>query len=340
MQRTTRIYWLPIGQERIRTRSKLALVLIGLKVPGLVMTKMPLESAQRSDQSAPTTAASSGESQGFEFQGTSGMHSILGRSTGRRYRRAIRIYGKKDSAVKKGGANAKEEEVKPASTSWDELPVEIVNMIVEYVKRGSLRWGDTLKNMRLINTHWKTAVGFSVTEMYRDLEEPEAPEVLKKLGDAFPNITSLQSHRAAAGVEHLYMLPKLKSLSLWGTWISDENVALIFRVTTLTSLNLGCTKTAREGLRAVSKLINLTDLDLGETAIIPDDLECLVPLCNLESLTLGLSRWTWKEYSKAATHLASLPKLKSLDIGYANASAIQLKKVLPRCSIRLGGRIW
>lgn len=261
-----------------------------------------------------------------------------GRLTGRRYRRAIRLHRKKDATPQQDLAG--KEEVKAASKSWDELPVEIVNMVVEYVKHGSLRWGDTLKNMRLVNSHWKTAVGFSVTEMYRDLEEPQEPDLLKKLDHAFPNITSLQSHRAAAGVEHLYMLPKLKSLSLWGTRISDKNVALIFRVQTLTSLNLGCTNTGRDGLKAIAQLSNLVDLDLCETAIVPDDLECLASLCNLEGLVLGLSKWSWKDYGIAAEHLAVLPNLRKLDVGYSNASAIQLKKSLPRCAIRLAGSIW
>lgn len=54
--------------------------------------------------------------------------------------------------------------------SWDNLPDDIILMIIKHARKGAVPWDSTLKSLRQVNKEWKAAVALSVTEIYLDLD--------------------------------------------------------------------------------------------------------------------------------------------------------------------------
>lgn len=108
----------------------------------------------------------------------------------------------------------------------------------------------------------------------------------------------------------------------------------------LKSLNLGFTDIARKDLELVCRIHQLKSLDVSETNVLPVDMQVLSSLQNLERLKLGSASWVRGDYNVACNHLLENRDLKILDMGYSAASPVEIKKILPRCSIRMVGLVW
>jgi hypothetical protein len=90
-----------------------------------------------------------------------------------------------------------------------------------------------------------------------------------------------------AFLQHVADLPKLKSLVLRGSGITDSAVAHLKRAKNLESLMLDRTNVTDAGLPFMRDLANLRDLDLSQTAVTDAGLPYLRGLTSLRSLDLS-----------------------------------------------------
>ncbi len=132
--------------------------------------------------------------------------------------------------------------------------------------------------------------------------------------------------------QHLRSLPQLKFLSLSGTPMVDEDLAVIVQSPSLQELSLGATKLEGNGLRHLGVLTKLRHLQLGGSNITDQGLTHLSRLPSLREL--GLSYTSISD--AGATHLKELKALLQLDLGHTDMtqSAVEeLEQALPKCEI-------
>lgn len=135
-----------------------------------------------------------------------------------------------------------------------------------------------------------------------DLERVSTLSELKWLtiGATFP----------ANELAHLQRLPKLTSLRLGDSNISDQDLAHLSRLTQLEDLSLGHTRINGSGLVHLRDFHALTRLELEETDVDDAGVSYLVGLPKLEELDLSQSRVT----DEGLKRLAGIPTLKKLGL--------------------------
>jgi hypothetical protein len=127
-------------------------------------------------------------------------------------------------------------------------------------------------------------------------------------------------------------LPRLTSLAMNQTPITDQGLASITRLPNLKFLNLQGTPVGDEGLAHLSKLGSLKGLDVGRSKVTDAGLARLAGHPGLESLCL----WSTKVSDIGVDSLVTCPKLSSLnlwdtkltDAGLAKLAVLPTMKIL------------
>ncbi|GMH42317.1 hypothetical protein BSKO_10236 [Bryopsis sp. KO-2023] len=176
---------------------------------------------------------------------------------------------------------------------WGELPDDIAVLLVAIVKSMGNGSGATLKAMRLVNKHWKTAINQTVNSLTCSALDPSEPF---RLAQRFPCVTALNLREVnLAGIAGLSAMPNLRSLNLWGTKLGEDEVKLLSELKHLRSLEVGwirCNVNAFQPfvwheLRHLTSLTDLTSLDLSELSVYGPDLQSLSSLKQLRTLRVG-----------------------------------------------------
>jgi hypothetical protein len=144
---------------------------------------------------------------------------------------------------------------------------------------------------------------------------------------SFPQVTD-----AAATVEHLKGLTKLRFLYLSGTQLTDAGLERLKGLTKLQFLVIGGTQVTDAGLEHLKGLSQLRDLDLSGTRITGSGLKHLKGLSHLESLDLKGTQVTDADLE----HLNGLAHLQWLYLDrktVTDEGVKDLKRELPNCHI-------
>ncbi len=193
---------------------------------------------------------------------------------------------------------------------------------------------------------------------------PDALPWLRKLlgNDFFDNVTSAAFPAAAADgdLACLENLPKVDTLDVSGTGVSNAGLASLEGLRQLVFLKLDQTKISDAGLEHLKGLSNLQELSLENTRITDDGLAYLAKLSKLQVLVLDQTPVTdaglaqLKELKQLHTlslqgtrvgndclnYLAALPHLQELDISktaITSAGLWRLKEIPRLRSLTLGG---
>jgi Leucine-rich repeat (LRR) protein len=117
-----------------------------------------------------------------------------------------------------------------------------------------------------------------------------------------------------SGLEHLRGLPKLNTLILDTTPVTDAGLACLAELSGLVSLSLtGCEQVTDAGVAHCKGLIRLRRLELGNTQVTDAGLAYIEGLTDLEELDLHGTLIT----DAGLVHLRRLAKLRALHLGYA-----------------------
>jgi hypothetical protein len=133
---------------------------------------------------------------------------------------------------------------------------------------------------------------------------------------------------------HLQRLPKLTSLRLCDSNVSDQDLAHLSRLTQLEDLSLGYTRINGSGLVHLREFHALTRLELEKTDVDDAGVSYLVGLPKLEELNLSESRVT----DEGLKRLAEIPSLKKIDLTgtlITDASIPLIKRIQSRIDLVL-----
>jgi len=133
---------------------------------------------------------------------------------------------------------------------------------------------------------------------------------------AFPGLEFVEFRFAEVkgpGLEHLRGLPKLNTLILDTTPVTDAGLACLAELRGLVSLSLtGCEQVTDAGVAHCKGLIRLRRLELGNTQVTDAGLAYIEGLTDLEELDLHGTLLT----DAGLVHLRRLAKLRALQLGY------------------------
>lgn len=179
----------------------------------------------------------------------------------------------------------------------------------------------------------------------------------------FPDLTSLQlgPEMTNQAVENLRFVPKLRTLNLQCSLVTDEGLSHLQHVPGLEELSLhGCKNITDACLVHVGRLQQLRSLDLAATKIGDSGLAHLRNLSNLERLELyhylkitnaglahlaGMNKLTYLRLSftkigdRGLLHLEKLCVLKDIVLGRTKVTEngiARLRTALPGCNVSLG----
>lgn len=213
---------------------------------------------------------------------------------------------------------------------WNELPEDIVVVLVAKVKSMGHGSGATLKAMRMVNKHWNTAINQTVSTVTWSALDPSEPF---RLAQKFPCVTALSLREVNhGGIAGLSAMPCLRSLNLWGTKLGEDEVAMLAKLTNLRSLELGWVQSEAnvdafqkpfvwKELQHLTSLKGLTSLDMSEMAVFSQDLQALSTLKDLRSLRVGSICRKGEDDECDLSHFANL---KSCYVGNAHISPKEL----------------
>ena len=111
-------------------------------------------------------------------------------------------------------------------------------------------------------------------------------------------------------------LPKLQSVSLWGTNVSDSDIARLLPLKNLLSIDLSYTDVTGDVLTTLSQMPELVMINLEGCDVDDEDLERLSDLDRLITLRLAKTRVT----DKGLRHIRGLDKLTHLDLSSCEIS--------------------
>lgn len=129
----------------------------------------------------------------------------------------------------------------------------------------------------------------------------------------FPRLKSLDLSRTKItddGLAHLLSLKELEELTLVRTDISKQGLDTISKIATIQKLNISFTKISNDSMKPVSELDNLRWLSIASTEIKPGGLNPLLHCTKLEHISLSYNDVSDED----ACVIAKLPNLQSIYI--------------------------
>jgi hypothetical protein len=126
----------------------------------------------------------------------------------------------------------------------------------------------------------------------------------------------------------------LRSLSLWGTPITDEGLAHVAALTQLESLTLHDTSVSDGGLPRLARLVKLRKLSLGKTGVTDAGLKSLTALPKLEELGLDHLQVT-DEGLMQLTSMTSLQQIYAPKTQVTFQARERLRPFLPDINVKL-----
>jgi hypothetical protein len=155
---------------------------------------------------------------------------------------------------------------------------------------------------------------------------------------SFPRLRTLNLSNTSitdAGMLEISELKDLRTLALGETRLDDAGLKQLRGMTTLKSLDLSNTRVTGAGLQELRELVNLTSLDLGFTAVSDAGLRQLRAFKNLATLDLSNTAIT----DAGLIELSDLQSLTTLDLWgtrITNAGLKELGKLTSLTALYLG----
>jgi hypothetical protein len=167
--------------------------------------------------------------------------------------------------------------------------------------------------------------------------EPSSPKWLRSVlgDDFFANVVSVvldSTEVTDAGLEHLWGLTQLHTLSLHSTHVTDAGLKHLKGLPQLRQLWLNNTQVTDVGLEYLTGLTQLQQLVLSDTQMTDAGLEHLTGLTQLQNVSLGNTQVT----DAGLEHLKGLTRLRYLSLDstqVTDAGVKRLKQTLPKCKI-------
>ena len=190
----------------------------------------------------------------------------------------------------------------PSSATADSGPLEVVDPV------------QALEALRSLSVPNLPRTAGEVT--YLNLGGSRATDADAKYVAAFPQIQALQCERipiTGRALRYFQKLPQLKSISLSGTKIGDDDLTLLGTFTNLESLMLGDTAVTTAGV------VHLKGLTKLHTLILPHNLgRDLVPIISGMEQLRTISPFPPRMDDQDLAQLSKLTHLHSLDLQQAN----------------------
>ena len=126
------------------------------------------------------------------------------------------------------------------------------------------------------------------------------------------------------GLEPLARLTDLRSLSLEGNRVSDEDLEQLRRLNRLTILRLGGTQVSDAGLASLEGMVDLKTLSLHATRVTDAGLQRLCSLSNVSHLSIDDRVVT----PAGVAHLQAMPKLSTLYVRVTGGDGRRVRELL------------
>ena len=195
---------------------------------------------------------------------------------------------------------------------WADLPHALIFAVYECLtEQGEGVSPRSLAASRAVCKSWAAISLEAITS----LQLQDCSRLPEGWSAVFPRLTSLNlgsSYITDSQLESLDSMAELKSLNLaWCHPVSDSGLILVSKIKSLTSLNIkGCKKITSAGVASLSELPGLTELNMeGCERVRNTGIQAISKLTALRSLTMG-----WCYQVSDIGFLATLTGLKYLDL--------------------------